>query len=1082
MTFKRFFVVFIIAAVCLAAQTALGGRINPSLKWKTISTEHFDVHYHEGAEWTAEQVAQIAEEIYPHITGLYNYEPKRVNFVIKDTEDYANGAAYFYDDKVEIWATNLEFGMRGTTEWLRNVVTHEYTHIVSIQAGMKMPLRIPALYFQAISFEEEKRPDVLTGYPNAIVSYPFVGSVMPPWYAEGAGQYQSPAKKTDCWDTHRDMILRVGVLNDKMLSYDRMGYLGHGSLGNEQVYDHGYGLVRYIALTYGPESIEHITREMGSFSRMSMDGALEKVTGKDGKELYADWQDYLRLRYEGQERVVRANPREGRILNDDGNFTVMPTFSPDGKRVAFLSNKGSEYSRLTLYLVDRDGKNLTRIKAGVTSRPVFSADGKKVLYGRHRIVDKYNTMQSDLHVYDIDEDEEIRLTKKQRASQPNFSPDGRKIVCVLNSDGTHRLAVMDADGSNVRIVYEREKGTQFYAPQYSPDGKKILFGIFNGGTRDIATIDRDGSNFEYLIRTENDERDARWLPDGSGIVFASDRTGIFNVYKTTLGRGRFEQLTNVLGGAFTPDVSVTDGSLVYAGFGDKGYSVLLIDGYSTAVAQLDERAYAERTMGELDECVALKNRRGVPTDAGVNSSGDGATADRTASASVDGVNAGATIVPASMAGAMSGEAGAQESVAGARQEEAANQTTGPGDNVGASAGQFEKKDYEWTYSNLQFFPRVVIWDGTPRFGAFIGGSEILDKQFFFLGGSYGIDGRFDAFIDFELRHLFPVIYMQFIRMREITSEYSELENDPDFDAINLSEIRYDLWAADMGLRFEFQDPFNLIQQHDFAVWYSHSEYRVHIDWEGIRDGVAEPQYPAAWKYYIGNDIYARWHFKSVNPATDSNINPRSGRQWTLQYMHGMDELFDSGEFEYGFKSKLTEYNYNQYTFDLREYVPMPWWRHSLEVRAYGSFIDREVDDFFWVYMGGMDYLRGYTYYSIGGQKGWLLSGTYRFPILRNIGRQFSWLTIKDVYGGVFYEAARAWRNQLGEDQNPDDDMKTAVGLELRMMLGSYYSYPTAVEFVAARSLDQSVFYLPSFEHATIHEPQWRYYLSIGFFF
>ncbi|HEU4366547.1 MAG TPA: hypothetical protein VFT13_13910, partial [Candidatus Krumholzibacteria bacterium] len=102
---------------------------NPRLEWKTISTEHFDVHFHAGGEWTAREVATVAEEIYPYITGVYQYEPKRCHFVILDTEDYANGAAYYYDNKIEIWATNLEFGLRGTSDWIRNVVTHEFTHI-----------------------------------------------------------------------------------------------------------------------------------------------------------------------------------------------------------------------------------------------------------------------------------------------------------------------------------------------------------------------------------------------------------------------------------------------------------------------------------------------------------------------------------------------------------------------------------------------------------------------------------------------------------------------------------------------------------------------------------------------------------------------------------------------------------------------------------------------------------------------------------------------------------------------------------------------------------------------------------------
>ena len=209
--------------------------------------------------------------------------------MIRDTDDYANGAAYFYDNKVEIWATNLEFGFRGTTDWIRNVVTHEYTHIISIQASTKMPTRVPAIYFQGIGFEEEKRSDVLNGYPNLIVSYPFSGVTMPPWFAEGVAQYQSPYKQYDCWDAHRDMILRSAVLEDKMLTYDEMSFFGKSSLQSEQVYDHGYGLVRFIAERYGDEAIADITRGLRSFFRLNIDGALEDVTGKTGQQLYDEW-------------------------------------------------------------------------------------------------------------------------------------------------------------------------------------------------------------------------------------------------------------------------------------------------------------------------------------------------------------------------------------------------------------------------------------------------------------------------------------------------------------------------------------------------------------------------------------------------------------------------------------------------------------------------------------------------------------------------------------------------------------------------------------------------------------------------
>ena len=708
------------------------------------------------------------------------------------------------------------------------------------------------------------------------------------------------------------MILRAAILDDKMLTYDEMAFFGHGSVGNEQVYDHGFGLVRYIVLTYGSESIGKIADALGSPLRLSMDGALKKVTGKDGEQLYEDWKGYLSVRYDSQMREVRADRREGWILANEGNVTISPSFDPAGGRVVFLSNKGSEYARTGLFVVGRDGKNLESLRPGVSSKPVFSADGKKILYARHRRINKYNAMQSDVHVYDVAKRKEKRLTKGARASDPAYSPDGQSIVCVVNSDGTHRIAVVDGDGENLREICEREKGTQFYNPQYSPDGRQILFGVFEQQSRHIAVIDADGGNFRYILKTKNDERDARWLPDGSGIVFASDRTGIFNIYTMSLDGKTFQQLTNVAGGAFSPDVSPSDGSLVYAGYDGDGYHVALIDGKNRAVAEMDAVTYAGRTMGELDECADLKAwDEGESTAGFAMSVGPG----------------GPDVAPA---GGNAGHAGSPD-LAG---EESATAAAAP-----------DSKDYEWTYSNLQIFPRIVVWDGTPRFGAFVGGTEILEKQFFFLGGSYGIDGRFDAFVSFELRHLFPVLFMEFIRMREKTSEYQVLEDDPDFEALDLEEIRYDLWSADLGVRFEFADPFNLIQNNDFALWYSHGEYRIHIDWAGIQDGQSIPQPAVAWKYYTGNDFYARWRFKSVGLATDASVNPRGGRAVSLQVMHARDQLFNSGEFEYGLKPKYTEYNFNQFTVDWHEYLPMPWFRHTMQIRAFGSSIDRGVDDF-----------------------------------------------------------------------------------------------------------------------------------------
>ena len=83
---------------------------HPELVWKTIETPHFLVHYHEGAERTARVTAKVAEEIYEPVTSLYQHVPtQKVSFVIRDFDDISNGAAYFFDNKVEIYAPSMDF-------------------------------------------------------------------------------------------------------------------------------------------------------------------------------------------------------------------------------------------------------------------------------------------------------------------------------------------------------------------------------------------------------------------------------------------------------------------------------------------------------------------------------------------------------------------------------------------------------------------------------------------------------------------------------------------------------------------------------------------------------------------------------------------------------------------------------------------------------------------------------------------------------------------------------------------------------------------------------------------------------------
>ena len=72
---------------------------HPELDWYTFETEHFKIHYHSETEISAREAATVAEFIYPKITQFYEFEPQdKTDLILKDTDDYSNGAAYNLDN------------------------------------------------------------------------------------------------------------------------------------------------------------------------------------------------------------------------------------------------------------------------------------------------------------------------------------------------------------------------------------------------------------------------------------------------------------------------------------------------------------------------------------------------------------------------------------------------------------------------------------------------------------------------------------------------------------------------------------------------------------------------------------------------------------------------------------------------------------------------------------------------------------------------------------------------------------------------------------------------------------------------
>ncbi|NQT27805.1 PD40 domain-containing protein [candidate division KSB1 bacterium] len=588
---------------------------HPELNWRSIETEHFYVHFHQNESRTASLVAKIAEDIYHPLSELYQYEPDtQIHFVIRDHEDNANGAAFYYDNKVEIWAPPADFLLRGDHNWLRNVVTHELSHMLSLGAARKMPRQLPAVYFQWLDYEDEKRPDVLHGYPNTLMSMPLAGTIMPMWLAEGMAQFQRAGFEYDTWDTHRDMLLRTAVLEDDLLSITEMGIFGKNSVGNERVYNQGYALSLYIAQQFGEEKLGELARAMRTPWFVSSNPAIKRVLGKSESKLYNEWKSWLETGYADGIQPIQSEIIQGKIFEDKGIGNLYPIWSRDGKRVAYMSNRGEDYMSLrSLWITDTTLAHSKKIASGSASSASWSPDGKQIVFSR-KVRERNGQKYFDLYKLDIESKKKTRITRTRRARLPDWSPDGKRIVCVIEQDGTSNLALVHPDSSGWKVITFFENGEQIFTPRWMPDSKQIIFAMFTGqGGRDIAMIDSSGSGFHTLIQNESDTRDPWPSPDGKSIFYANDESGIFNIHRYDLSSEQSGPVTNVTGGAFMPSAN-KNGQLVYSLFTSEGYKVAVLDTIRSLIPTLYESPYNPIRIVNSEKSWPIKqyNDRDVP--------------------------------------------------------------------------------------------------------------------------------------------------------------------------------------------------------------------------------------------------------------------------------------------------------------------------------------------------------------------------------------------------------------------------------------------------------------------------------------
>lgn len=599
---KRIFFVVFLSVVSLSGgglfSSAQAGIYDYHGHWLTIQTPHFAIHFVADNEPIARRVAELVEETHKILTDKFKrYPVGKTEVVLLDTFDSSNGFATVVPYNMLILrlvAPSPENNLGDYDNWLRELIIHEYTHILHISD---------------------------TEYPAKIVKF-FVGKLMAPngttpgWIREGLAAYFETAEteRGRGRSSFTDMLLRTDILKGRFLKLDQMAGSQFDWPSWLAQYLYGVGFMKFLAERYGEEKLIEYSHSYGATlrfyalnshakkvfrkdrdpqlvaSRCENDNWADKGTwqvretypefcgpqGKSFHDLWEEWRQSLEAKYQGQKGVVeQAGLKEGdpKVEGLRRESIKLPTYSPDGHSLAYIVESVDHPMRLVLR-DEESGKERVLIKKREISQLSFSPDGKQLVFSAMAPKGRYRSYW-DLFSIDLDTGKVKQLTRGKRARDPDFSPDGRRLVFVQQLTGHSQLGFYDFEKNKIESAGEvvgedQTVPDELNHPRWSPDGKWIAVSRHYRGQRDLWLIDPNTLGKKRLTDDAAMEDRPLWNRSGKSLFYTSDRTGISNIFRYDLQGGATSQVSNVLTGAFAPSLK-GDGTLVYQYYTGKGY-------------------------------------------------------------------------------------------------------------------------------------------------------------------------------------------------------------------------------------------------------------------------------------------------------------------------------------------------------------------------------------------------------------------------------------------------------------------------------------------------------------------------------
>jgi len=210
-----------------------------------------------------------------------------------------------------------------------------------------------------------------------------------------------------------------------------------------------------------------------------------------------------------------------------------PAWSPIGDKIAFYSDEGGTED---LWVMSPDGKNRTRLtrSTDIKRHPSWSSAGDMLVYESLPAISKTQPSKPEqwkLWLVGSDGKNPRQLTFGESLDMnPSWSPDGTSIAFDSNVDGNSEIWLITnmnkvITGASPQLVKLTNSRWDNKNPEWSPDGSKIIFQSNGKGSWDIMTIGIDGMNLNTLVATPADEIEPDWSSDGKWILYSTNESG-----------------------------------------------------------------------------------------------------------------------------------------------------------------------------------------------------------------------------------------------------------------------------------------------------------------------------------------------------------------------------------------------------------------------------------------------------------------------------------------------------------------------------------------------------------------------------